>query len=309
MSQSIKEKRIGVLMGGISSEREVSLRSGEGVHRALLEKGYDAEAIDWSEERDLAETLRSARIQVAWIALHGTHGEDGCVQGLLECMKIPYTGSGVSASAVAMDKVFSKKIFEEAQVPTPDWNVVDADEDADKIAGILGYPCVVKPSCEGSTVGVTVVNNREDLDPAIELARKCHGQVMMEAYVAGREVSCAILDGEVLGTVEIRPKSAFYDYQAKYLRGDTEYLVPAPLSEYAEKGVRLVSLHAYRALGCVAHARVDVRIDAQGTPFVLEVNTLPGMTATSLFPKIARHAGMDYAALVERILMTASLKA
>jgi len=292
-----RNQRVGVLMGGLSSEREVSMNTGRGVLRALASKGYDAVGLEWQEDSDLVALLRG--VGVVWNALHGTWGEDGCVQGLLECLKVPYTGSGVLASALAMDKVQSKRLFDHAGIPTPAWHLR---------AEPLGFPCVVKPSREGSTVGVTIVKSPEELAPAVELARGCHGELMVEAYIAGREASVAVLDDEVLGTVEIRPRRAFYDYAAKYQSGDTEYLVPPSFGPEIDGPCQEMALAAYRIVGCAGHARVDVRIDEAGRPFVLEVNTLPGMTGTSLLPKIAAHRGMDYATLCERILGSAGLR-
>lgn len=303
-------KRIAVLMGGISSEREVSLNTGRGVHEALRSKGYDSIAIDWREGADLVGELRAAKPDAVWIALHGTWGEDGCVQGLLECLRIPYTGSGVTASALAMDKVLSKRIFDDHGIPTPDWRVLGAaDSPASHAGAVGGVPCVVKPSREGSTVGITIVKRMEDLDAAVALARRCHGETLFERFIAGRELSVGILGDAVLGTVEIRTKAAYYDYEAKYQRSDNEYLVPAPLDPKVDDEVRTAALRAHRALGCEGYGRVDVRLDESGRPWVLEANTLPGMTATSLLPKIAKHAGIDYATLCERILQSASLRA
>jgi D-alanine-D-alanine ligase len=290
-------KRIGVLMGGLSAEREVSMSTGRGVLRALVERGHDAVALEWREGTDLVALLAS--IDVVWIALHGTWGEDGCVQGLLECLRIPYTGSGVLASAVAMDKILSKRLFDAAGIPTPAWTLERVP---------LRYPCVVKPSREGSTVGVTIVREAAELADALALAARCHGELLIEDFIAGREASVGILDDEVLGTVEIRPHRAFYDYAAKYQSGDTEYLVPPSFGADIDGPVQDAARAAYRALGCKGHARVDARIDTDGRPFVLEVNTLPGMTGTSLLPKIAAHRGMDYGALCERILASAGLR-
>ena len=303
-----RKKRVGVLMGGISAERDVSMNTGAGVHRALLAAGYDAVRIDWTRESDLASVLRDEKVGVVWIALHGTFGEDGCVQGLLECLRIPYTGSGVTASAVAMDKVLSKRLFDERGIPTPPWRAVKDAGDAAKHARTLGYPVVVKPSREGSTVGVTVVKREEELAAAVAAAKKLHGETLVERFISGREVSVGVLDGEVIGTVEIQPKAAFYDYDAKYLRGDTEYRVPAPMAKAYEEPVLDAAARAFEVTGCRGHARVDFRIDEKGDGWVLEVNTLPGMTGTSLLPKIAAHAGIDYPALVERILSGARLE-
>jgi D-alanine-D-alanine ligase len=297
--------KIGVLMGGLSAEREVSLNTGKGVLAALLEKGHDAVGIDWTPELDLVASLRG--VGKVWLALHGTYGEDGCVQGLLEILKIPYTGSGVLASALAMDKVLSKEVFLRRGVPTPEYTVLGPEADPVAVTRPFGFPVVVKPSREGSTVGVTIVKGPGELAAAVELSRRCHGETMVEHFVPGRELSVGVLDGEVLGTVEIRTNAAFYDYEAKYKTATNEYLVPAPVPAGVDQSINAAALSAYRALGCTGHARVDVRLDPQDRPWVLEVNTLPGMTGTSLLPKIAKHRGMDYAALVDRILRLARL--
>jgi len=303
-------KKIGVLVGGLSAERDVSLNTGKGVHAALVERGYDAVAIDWRAGSDLTALLRDAHVDVVWNALHGTYGEDGAVQGFLECLRIPYTGSGVLASAVAMDKVLSKRAFDHAGLGTAPWQLVAPAADGAAVraaTATYGYPVVVKPSREGSSVGVTIVHDATELDAAIALARSHHGETMLEKFIPGQEVDIAVLDGEVLGTVEIKPATEFYDYEAKYLRNDTTYLVPAPLAPAVDSEVRRVALAAYHLLGCAGYARVDARIDSAGSVFLLEVNTLPGMTATSLLPKIARHAGISYADVVERVLDAATL--
>ena len=273
------------------------MNTGRGVLRALQGRGHDAVGLEWTAEADVAALVRG--VDVVWNALHGTWGEDGCVQGLLECLSIPYTGSGVLSSALAMDKIQSKRLFDHAGIPTPRWGVA---------AEPLGFPCVVKPSREGSTVGVTIVLRPEQLAAALELAAGCHGEILIEEFIPGREVSVAVLDDAVLGTVEIRPKSGFYDYSAKYQSGDTEYLVPPSFGREIDDPCQAAALAAYQSLGCKGHARVDARIDPDGRPFILEVNTLPGMTGTSLLPKIAAHQGMDYGTLCERILASAGLR-
>ncbi len=313
MSQSPskwKGKRVGVLVGGLSAERDVSLNTGKGVHAALVERGHDAIAIDWKAGADLTALLRDARVDVVWNALHGTYGEDGAVQGLLECLQLPYTGSGVLASAVAMDKVLSKRAFDHAGLGTAPWQLIAPDATPAQVraaASPFGYPVVVKPSREGSSVGVTIVHGEHELDTAIALARQHHGETLLEKFIAGQEVDVGFLGDEILGTVEIKPATEFYDYEAKYLRNDTTYLVPAPLSPAADAEVRRVTLAAYRLLGCAGYARVDARVEPMGAVFLLEVNTLPGMTATSLLPKIAKHAGISYAEVVERVLDAARL--
>jgi D-alanine-D-alanine ligase len=300
-----KRRRVGVIMGGPSSEREVSLRTGKGVLEALRGRGYDVVGIDWRAGESLPAALQQERIEVAWIALHGVWGEDGCVQGLLECMSIPYTGSGVMGSAIAMDKVMSKRIFDQVGVGSARWRIHAGPDD---IAAV-GFPMVVKPSREGSSVGVTIVRAAEAVDAALAEARRHHGEVLVEEYVKGREINVAILDGAVLGDVEVRPAVEFYTYEAKYQRNDTQYLCPAPITEAERDKLGRVALLAHASLGCHGYSRVDLILGESGRVICLEVNTLPGMTEKSLLPKIAAAAGMDYATLVERILAGASLKA
>jgi D-alanine-D-alanine ligase len=300
----MKNQTIGVLLGGLSAEREVSLNTGAGVLAALQERSYDCARIDWTEGTSLARMIEDAGVDVVWNALHGTYGEDGAVQGLLTCMGIPGTGSGILASALAFDKVASKRAFSVHDVPTPMWFLLDDDQGADEVTE---FPCVIKPASEGSSVGVTIVHDASEVANAIEKARACRGATIVETYIPGMEIHVGILGDEVIGEVEVRPSSEFYDYQAKYTRGDTRYIVPAPIDEAARESAHEVALRAYLALGCSGHGRVDLRIDDSGEIYVLEVNTLPGMTKTSLLPKIAAHAGMDYATLCERILAGARL--
>jgi D-alanine-D-alanine ligase len=292
-------QRIAVVIGGLSAEREVSLNTGSGVLAALREKGWDAVAIDWREGTSLPAQLAESGAQVVWNALHGTWGEDGAVQGLCACLRLPCTGSGILASALAMDKVMSKRIFESNGVPTPRWTLATGD-DVD-----WPVPCVVKPANEGSSVGVSICESREQIAPAIAMARQHHGPVIIEDYIAGTEVFVGILDGKVLGSVEVRPTTKFYDYEAKYNRTDTQYLIPPELPKPITARAEQLALAAYTALGCSGHARPDLRISTAGEPFVLEVNTLPGMTKTSLLPKIAKSVGMDYPTLCEAILTAA----
>jgi D-alanine-D-alanine ligase len=305
------QRRVGVLMGGPSAEREVSLSTGKGVTEALLERGYQTIAIDWLPGEDLAKRLRDARVEVVWNALHGTYGEDGAVQGLLECLRIPYTGSGVLASAIAMDKTLSKRIFEQAGVPTAPWSIVPEGEPGAALvrarAAEWGYPVVIKPSREGSSVGVSIVHGPDELDEALHLARRHHGDVLCERFIAGAEIDVGVLGDIVLGTVEIRPATEFYTYEAKYQRSDTQYLVPAPASVEVLARLGELALESCRLFACSGVVRVDTRVDAQGDVFVLEVNTLPGMTPTSLVPKLARHAGISYAEVCERVLDAARL--
>ena len=298
-TEPITDLRVAVLMGGLSSEREVSLETGTGVLAALVERGYDAVGIDWTEGLDLGAALDGAG--VVWNALHGTYGEDGSVQGLLDCLQIPYTGDGVLACALAMDKIVAKELFAFHGVPTPSGGIVESLAEARAI----GVPCVIKPVAEGSSVGVTIVREASALEAGYERAAACHGPVMVEPYIDGYEIQTAILGGEVLGSVEVRPAVEFYDYQAKYQRDDTQYLVPPSIDPAWTERAEAAALAAFRALRCQAYGRVDLRVSNEGEPFVLEVNTLPGMTSHSLLPKIAARAGIDYATLCERILALA----
>jgi D-alanine-D-alanine ligase len=304
-------KRVAVVMGGLSAEREVSLNTGAGVLAALRERGWDAVAIDWRDGTSLAQLVEASAPGAVWNALHGTWGEDGAVQGLCACLRIPCTGSGILASALAMDKVMSKRIFESNSVPTPRWRLLPHDGPADGHDGpglLAGWPlpCVVKPAYEGSSVGVSIVDAPGELAPAVAAARRFHGPVIVEDYIAGTEVFVGILNGAVLGSVEVRPTTRFYDYEAKYKRTDTKYLLPPELPADVIARAEQLGLASYAALGCSGHARPDLRITPAGEVLVLEVNTLPGMTKTSLLPKIASRAGMDYATLCEEILASAS---
>jgi len=306
--------RVAVVMGGLSAEREVSLNTGAGVLAALQERSWDVVAIDWQAGGSLARQLEASGAAVVWNALHGTWGEDGAVQGLCACLQLPCTGSGILASALAMDKVMSKRIFESNNLPTPRWRILPHDPAGASSpgggdAGALAdwpLPCVVKPANEGSSVGVSIVDSRDQLAGALATARRFHGQVIVEDYIAGTEVFVGILNGRVLGSVEVRPATRFYDYEAKYKRTDTKYLIPPELPAHVIARSHELALAAYQALGCTGHARPDLRISTAGEVFVLEVNTLPGMTKTSLLPKIARNAGMDYPTLCEEILETAT---
>lgn len=300
------KKRVGVIMGGPSAEREVALASGRRVADALSERGHSVAAIDWTgADQNLWSDLRRERVEIAFVALHGTLGEDGCIQGLLECAGIPYTGSGVLASALAMDKVASRRVFDEASIETPRWTVYQGPADVQRI----GLPLVVKPSREGSSVGISIVRDEAYIEPALHLARRLHGVVLLEEFVAGREIEVAVLDGEVLGDVEVRPATEFYDYAAKYQRTDTQYLVPAPLSAAERQLCHDLARRAHAALGCAGVTRTDLLLSPTGRAVCLEVDTLPGLTDRSLVPKIAQHAGIDFALLCERILATAALKA
>lgn len=304
----MKHKRIGVLMGGLSAEREVSLKSGMAVHQALLKRGYDSAAID--VRHNLAAVLSEERIEVAFIALHGRYGEDGCVQGLLELLQIPYTGSGVLASALAMHKLYSKQIFAAAGLTITPYVPLKRGESLSVERLPFGLPVVVKPVQEGSSVGVSIVKQLSELPAALDNAFQYDDQVLVERYVKGQEVQVGILNDQAIGAIEIVPKREFYDYEAKYTDGLAEHIFPARLSPELYTHVQAQGLKAHQALGCSGYSRVDFLVTEAGECYVLEVNTLPGMTALSLLPEIAhKGAGLDFETLVERIVATASLKA
>ncbi len=305
----MKDKHIGMLMGGHNSEHEVSMRTGAALGAALRSKGY--RVTDIVVGPDLPSVLLREQIEVAFLALHGRWGEDGCVQGLLEVMRIPYTGSGVMASAVGMDKVASKKLFRQAGLPVAEEVVLEkgaAVERFDLARIPFPFPVVVKPSCEGSSVGVSIVHEPGLLQAALCEAAKHAGQVLIERYVKGREINICVLDDQALGCIEVVPAEEFYSYKAKYQSGGTtRYLYPAPLGEM-EAGVRGMAVAAHRALSCSGVTRVELLLGSAGQMCLLEVNTIPGMTESSLVPKIAAGAGIPFADLAERLLQGAALK-
>jgi D-alanine-D-alanine ligase len=324
----MKSERVGVLMGGWSAEREVSLRTGEGVATALESRGYDVARVVWEGEGPgLDERVRAARVDRVFLALHGRGGEDGCVQGLLELMGIPYTGSGVLASALAMDKLKAKEMFRLHNVPTPPYYVATrADLDAldgssggsssssssarlADVHGSFGFPAIVKPRREGSSVGLAKASNLAELAAAIDHALAYDEHALVERFVKATEVHVGILDGRVLGAIEVIPKGGLFDYRAKYTAGMTDYVSPPRLPATRLRGVMNLAERAARALGCTGACRVDLLVTEGENEYVLEVNTLPGMTATSLLPKIAASAGIDYPLLCESILEGARLHA
>lgn len=300
--------KVAVLCGGTSAEREVSLRSGRNVHAALVRKGWDADLLEISNFDGLPKLL--APYTAVFNILHGGPGEDGTIQLLLDLMGKPYVGSSPLASALAMDKVEAKKAFQGKGLPTPPWvhfSAGDLESFAAK-AQALGFPLVLKPRREGSSVGVRLVYSGDDLLPAAqELAQK-FGEFFAEKYVPGREITAAILERngpEVLPLVELRPKREFFDWTAKYTPGECTVLCPAPLSEEEETRIAEVVKEAYLLLGCRDFARVDLRLSEEGVPYLLEVNTLPGMTELSLFPRAAAAAGIPYDDLVDFLLRRA----
>jgi D-alanine-D-alanine ligase len=292
--------KVAVLLGGKSAEREVSLKSGGMVLAALRKKGVDAHPFD-PKERDLLELVRE-RFQRVFIALHGRFGEDGTVQGVLEWFGIPYTGSGVLASALAMDKVRTKRLWAAEGLPTAPYEVLGKDTNLKAVAKKLGVPLFVKPASEGSSVGMTKVKNAGDLEEAYALAVNYDPVVIAERFIDGAELTVAIVGERVLPIIRIETPREFYDYEAKYIANDTRYLIPCGVTEKKEKELQALSLRAFRALGCRGWGRVDLMLDKRGKPFLLEVNTSPGMTDHSLVPMAARAVGISYDELCVKVL-------
>ena len=308
----LTRSKIGVLMGGQSSEREVSLKTGEAVYRSLVRSGYDAVAIDVGPA--LFQTMQEQPVEIAFLALHGPGGEDGAIQGFLETLGVPYTGSGVRASAIGMHKVATKTQLAAEGIPVPKGTVVlrGTVSTLGRIlsTGKLKLPLVVKPASQGSTIGVTVVRKPSQWKEALRLAHQYDAEAMVEAFIPGHEVTVSLLggaDGTVTGlpAVEIVAPDGFYDFSAKYEKGRTQYLCPAPLSAAITRQIAQLAIKTYQVLGCKGAARVDFRITPKGKPFVLEINTAPGMTETSLLPMAAGKAGLSYDVLTERILDSA----
>jgi D-alanine-D-alanine ligase len=311
MSQSDSHfGKVAVLLGGASAERDISLMSGRRVLQALRSQGVDAYAFD-PAERDLAE-LKREQFSRCFIALHGRFGEDGTVQGALELLGIPYTGSGVMASSIAIDKVMTKRIWRSVGLATPAWFEVDSAAAARNAFAELGAPMIVKPAREGSTIGLTKVTALEQIDAAYALAAGHDAQVLCEQFIAGDEVTCPVLGNgaaaQALPVVRIVAPEGNYDYENKYFNDKTQYLVPSGLPAAEEAAITAQVLQAYRTLGCRGWARADVMIDAATRkPYLLEINTAPGMTGHSLVPMSARAAGISYEALCLQLLATASL--
>ena len=303
--------KVGVLFGGRSAEREISLISGAGVLAALQGRGIDAHAFDPGTQ-SLAE-LAAQRFDRVFIALHGRYGEDGSLQGALELLGIPYTGSGVMASSVGMDKITTKKIWLQESVPTPRYVRIDADTDLDAVVADLGLPLIVKPPLEGSSIGITKVTQADQLKEAVALVTSMDESVLAEEFVTGREFTVAVLghgaSARALPIVEIVAPEGKYDYQNKYFTDDTQYHCPAPLPDELTHEIQRHAVNAYRALGCEGWGRVDVLVrESDMRPFLLEVNTSPGMTTHSLVPMAARAVGIGYEDLCVEILRSARLK-
>ena len=296
---NLKNKKIGVLYGGFSKEREISIKSGSAVISELKKGGYKVVPIDVKD--DFLKKIQSTEIDIAFIALHGPLGEDGTIQSILEILKIPYTGSGVLASALAMNKIYSKKIFEWHGIPTPQWYSVNSKNNFFKK---MDFPVVVKPCDQGSTIGVRIVNNPADLNSAIKNSLKYSKEAIVEKYISGKELTVGILGKEPLPVIEIIPmvKSKFYDYEAKYAPGGSKHIIPAQIDNKTCKLIQDLALKAFNAVGCKAVGRVDFRLDETGNPYILEINTIPGMTETSLLPEAAREKGYSFLETILKII-------
>jgi D-alanine-D-alanine ligase len=301
-------KRVGILMGGTSAEREISLHTGQAVHRALRQRGYDVRTFDVAD--DLPGLVQhGGAIDVAFLALHGSHGEDGCIQGLLETLGIPYTGSDVLSSALSMDKSKAKELFRLYNVPTPPYYTLTQAElpELEAIHGSFGFPAFVKPTRSGSSFGAGRADDLASLRARCEEAARYDSSVLVERFIAGREVAVGLLDGQALGAVEIAPRGSFYDYRSKYEAGQSDYHLPPRLSPARYQGVLNLAERAHRGVGACGATRVDVLVTEGENEYVLEVNTVPGLTPTSLLPKVAAHAGYSFGDLCEAILDRAQL--
>lgn len=291
-------------MGGLSGEREISLASGRAIHSSLMRQGYNAAGID--VDREIAAKLKEEKVGAAFLALHGPFGEDGTIQGLLEMMGIPYTGSGVLASAVGMNKVMTKHVLESHHLPTPRYSVLkEGDRTRLTLPRGFSFPVVVKPAAQGSTLGVSIVREKKEMDEACRLAFSYGSEVLVETFIEGREITVGILDERPLPVIEIVPRKGFYTYQAKYTPGATDFIVPASLRQKTRQKVQQAALLVHRAIGCCGMSRIDMRLGRDDEPSILEINTIPGMTERSLLPMAAGQAGISYDMVVELILKTA----
>ncbi len=302
MTSRYRGKRVGVLLGGMSTERAISLKSGHAVHAALVARGYDAVEVDVGP--DVAERLRAERIDVCFIALHGIYGEDGSIQGLLEILRIPYTGSGVLGSAVAMDKIATKRMVRGLGLAMAEDVVWRAGEPLPEIA----FPVFAKTPQGGSTLGIVQCADASGLEKALVDLQRYDSQVLIETKIEGEEITVAVLDGRALPVVSIRPRTGFFDFDAKYTKGQTDYLVPAPISAAAAGRAQKDAVAVYTTLGLRGVARADFILDGHDVPWFLEINTIPGMTATSLSPMAAQSVGMGFEDLVEAVLDGARLE-
>ena len=298
--------KVAVLMGGLSAEREISLLSGNAVLAALKSKGVDAHGIDVDE--NVVSELVAEDYQRAFIVLHGRGGEDGTMQGLLELMSVPYTGSDVKASSLAMDKLKTKQIWLSMGLPTPDFCILDSEQSCKQALEKLGLPLIIKPVLEGSSIGMSKVESEDELVPAWEKAQQCGGTVIAERWVVGEEYTAAMLDGQVLPMIKLKTTHKFYDYDTKYEAEDTQYICPCGLSEEREAELGELACRAFDAVGASSWGRVDFMLDQDDQPWLIEVNTVPGMTSHSLVPMAAKQAGLSFEDLVLKILSLAECK-
>ncbi len=303
-------EHIGVLMGGPSSERPISLKSGKAVYEALGSSGCHVSAIDIpsSDVDEIIAILKNAKIDIAFIALHGQLGEDGVIQSILEKLHIPYTGPGVKSSQLAMNKILAQNIFKQNHIPVPPFRVVNKNNKRSLQTAVItidNYPVMVKPASQGSSIGITLVENKNDLAAAVEKALEYDGEVLIERYIRGKELTVGILDDRPLPVIEIRPHAKFFDFTAKYESGTTEYIIPAQLPDDVARRVQKMAWDAFCALRCRDLSRVDIMLDDEQNPFVIEINTIPGFTATSLLPKAAKVMGIDFPQLCLTIVQLA----
>jgi D-alanine-D-alanine ligase len=299
--------KIGVLMAGPSTEKKISLKSGHAVCEALKDSGYEVVPviIKTDSVQDNIRLLKFKKIDCAFIALHGRFGEDGGIQKILSSLKIPYTGSGIKASELAMDKIASRRIFKKHGLNVPRSVVLNKDYYNGCSLGNLNFPLVVKPATHGSSIGLSIVGDPKDMPKAINLAFRFDQRIIIEEYIKGRELTVGILEEKAMPVIEIVPKRDFFDYQAKYSKGLTDYIVPAKLSPALTRRVKKAALDAHRLLGCFGCSRVDFILNENGQPFVLEVNTIPGLTSTSLLPKAAKILGIGFGSLCLRLIKLA----
>lgn len=295
--------KVAVLMGGLSAEREISLLSGNAVLSALQNKGVNAHGVDVG--KNIVKHLLQGNYQKAFIVLHGRGGEDGTMQGLLEIMSLPYTGSGVMASSLAMDKLKTKQIWLAMGLPTPEFCIIDSEDSCKLALKKLSLPLIVKPVLEGSSIGMSKVETEGELIPAWEKAQSCGGTVIAESWIEGDEYTAALLDDQVLPMIKLKTTHKFYDYDAKYDADDTQYICPCGLSEPQENKFAELATQAFKAVGAAAWGRVDFMVDENMQPWLIEVNTVPGMTGHSLVPMAAKQAGVSFEDLVVKILSLA----
>lgn len=305
--------RIGVLMGGPSSEREVSLKSGKAVYEALKQAGLNVVGIDIISDKpdDNSRLLKSRKIDCAFLALHGRFGEDGAIQEILETVDIPYTGSGVLSSKLSMDKIASRKVLEVYNLTVPKYKIIDKVSQYDNLdlGACLGLPLVIKPATHGSSIGLSIPEKEEEIVPALDLAFQFDDKVVAEEYISGRELTVGILEDQALPVIEIVPKKRFFDFEAKYQAGFTEYIVPAKLEEKIARLVQSAALKTHKFLGCFGCSRVDIILSRDNIPYILELNSIPGFTPTSLLPKAAKCAGIEFSQLCFKLIQLAYEKA